>query len=350
MNIEINVIMPVSRHRLVSTRDAKAQHDQAVREILDLSGTISCLTGINPKTTAPIEIAVNSSTAEQLSSLWQPHPMRIFTLLEFKLNAEIDANNWESYIEQVNTNSTPSETLSGTEIIHYVIAEHLQQIAYDVAFAANIGLPGSVDVENSFTFADGRLISTSENALSDGIAFDAEDARERRWPPLSSIPVSQVWGWLQDIHGFDESLPQGPAGRAVSALSYLMSSRDGQNSVALMWALVGLEALYTTGSGGHGFQLFEKSQVVLGAWPTGKTLLREIYNVRSRYIHGDIDFALSYSRNDDWDVPGTFEERVLTAVPIAISMLLSSLQKLILINRQEFEFKYSLVDKNEGHG
>ena len=89
---------------------------------------------------------------------------------------------------------------------------------------------------------------------------------------------------------------RGRVGRAISASSYLIKQQAYDVSpVDLVWALLAIEALSATGNEGLKNQLMTKSELLLGKRFAYKKRFQRIYDFRSRFVHGDIDFGVEYS-------------------------------------------------------
>jgi hypothetical protein len=172
-------------------------------------------------------------------------------------------------------------------------------------------------------------------------------AEKYSWPPLFTLPVQLVLGWLQRMPGTDLGLGTGPIGRAVAALSY-SASVDHQNEAQLIWPLIGLESLYGRSKDGLQQQLLEKSEVLLGPRTAFIKRFKAIYAARSKFLHGTVDMPFAFS-HASWQLDG-FGEGVAESTYLAIAMLLSSLQHLVNENRHDLEFGYQRLTATEPPG
>ena len=86
-----------------------------------------------------------------------------------------------------------------------------------------------------------------------------------RWPPIQALSIVLVWEWLQKVPGFNNDFGVTEVGRALAAFTHLLRRRDPTTvGEVLLWALLGLEALYTRGTSELGAQLSIKTQLLLG--------------------------------------------------------------------------------------
>lgn len=95
--------------------------------------------------------------------------------------------------------------------------------------------------------------------------------------------------------------------------------------------MVGLEALYAEGTEGLRRQILQKSEITLGPRTAFKKQFERIYEVRSRFIHGDTPFPLAYSESTS-AVEAQGRE-IGEAFGLAQAMLLGSLQRLISLKQ-----------------
>lgn len=124
------------------------------------------------------------------------------------------------------------------------------------------------------------------------IHFSVAYSRKIGWPALENVPIKHIWEWFFDHTRSVDGISQSKVGRALNAYSYLFhESLLGFNPEDLFWALLGIEALYAEGALGIQSQVDKKTQLVLGKRKEHKKIFGKMYSFRSRFIHGDLDFA-----------------------------------------------------------
>src|SRR5690606_25516916 len=87
-------------------------------------------------------------------------------------------------------------------------------------------------------------------------------------------------------------------------------------------------------------QINKKSQIFLGERQEFKKHFTKLYNYRSRFIHGEINFIHKYFTEDATDNLESYYDEFMEYKDFAVSMLLATLQKLIQENRHEIAFEY----------
>jgi len=143
---------------------------------------------------------------------------------------------------------------------------------------------------------------------------------------------------LDYLDGFDG----GATGRAISAFSRIFEAAIIDDSMQLVWALIGIESLYVKGKTSIVEQVRDKVQAFLGQPETYKKKLGSMYEFRSRFIHGDLDFIPLYLVGDARSVVERYEIEQTEAVDMAIAILVASLQELILRDWSGLDFTYTV--------
>lgn len=113
----------------------------------------------------------------------------------------------------------------------------------------------------------------------------------------------------------------------------------------LFWALVAIETLYTRGQQGLQEQVREKSQIFLGKQTTHKKVIGQMYNFRSRYVHGDLNVTGSHSYPSD-DNSNNQNEEMFDAIFLAEAILVATFQKLIQLDWSGLTFSYQVSDSS----
>lgn len=215
----------------------------------------------------------------------------------------------------------------------------------DLLLAACIARPGSFD---TLQVGTGK---TRERFNADYLRFCLEPecrklADEYGWPPISDLSVRKVYKWLRGIEGFECAFGRGPLGRAVAAFSYIASAKH-QVAGSFLWPLVGLEALYGREKDGLQRQILDKSELFLGPRREFKGKFREMYEKRSQFVHGTVDMPFAYS---PWEASPDYEKfdtEFYAMASLGIAVLVASLQKLALEDRQDLEFHYQRATESK---
>ena len=176
-------------------------------------------------------------------------------------------------------------------------------------------------------------------------AIDLADSME--WPKLQVLDIAKVWTWVIEQEGFLEGFGGGPTGRALNAFTHLFESPRADDATMLFWALVGIEALYVRGRQGLLEQVRDKSQVLLGKQEAHKKKINRMYDFRSRFVHGDLDFAGRHLLHDAAENLAKHESEMFESIFLAVAILLASLQKLVLLEWKGVKFNYVMTERSE---
>ena len=197
-----------------------------------------------------------------------------------------------------------------------------------VIFAACIARPG--------TFGS-YLAEDSE------VRFDIDDhcidiSKKYGWPPISDLDLESVYRWLSKVEGFDDGFGYNALGRALAAFSYAVTS--GHSKTDVLWPLIGLEALYCREREALARQILQKSDLFLGPRREFKSKFKSLYETRSQFIHGAMDFPFSFC---PYDAEPEYEEshrKIYVSQDLGTAILIATFQKLVLEGRWDLEFGY----------
>lgn len=236
--------------------------------------------------------------------------------------------------------------LDPVEVNRFLIRTSFLKRVSDILILSNISRVGSIELLDSIVIQDGRLLEYSHLPPMDAWPLQrAVDLAESiNWPKLRTIDFVDVWTWANKhitvINGFDNT----SIGRAVSAFSRLFQQARDDEAMQLLWALIGIEALYVKGKVSIMEQVREKIQVFLGKQESHKKKINEMYEFRSRFMHGDLDFPGLYLLHDALPEVERYNKNQMEAVDTAIAILAATLQEIITRDWAGLEFFYSVAD------
>lgn len=166
-----------------------------------------------------------------------------------------------------------------------------------------------------------------------------------QWPKVSYLPVNIAKEVLHDNWPAFENISKNRLQRALNAFSYFFHDNLLDNShIDLFYSLIGLEALYVSGKENIQKQVDLKSQLLLGPRTVFKKKFSELYDFRSRYIHGDLNFTNKFCVGDHIDDAYVHKENSFDHSSLGILILLSSIQKHLELKKSEIEFEFRIKD------
>jgi hypothetical protein len=132
----------------------------------------------------------------------------------------------------------------------------------------------------------------------------------------------------------------------VAALSHLLLNETDVPG-DLIWAMIGLEALYGRDQAPVGTQLMRKAELLLGARKTHKRVMKEAYRFRSKLVHGEIDIPFFQNDPNEPDF-AQFVQNNSDATLLAQAVLVASIQELIRRSEHVLEFEYTIARDGSG--
>ncbi len=339
MRFTVTAIVPATAAVTLSP-EIERWHHSTLDELVTMSGQIGWVTGWDESVRLRIRLIRDSSELPKISEDWAGPRGRVNAWLEFQTMATVDITEYARHLFENNLDSDPiTEPLASAFAADHLTTDLSTRVS-EIVLAANIARPGSLQALSRYTFTDSSIFKKSGAMLS-YFADAVQQCREFGWPPILTLSIPNVLEWLDSLPGFTEGRPSGPGGIAVSALSQLCSDPPPVSAAAgLMWAMVGLEALYAEGHDGLRRQIMNKTELTLGPRTSHLKNFNRIYDVRSRFIHGDSEFRLAYT---PYDTEDDSELELDEAFLLTQGMLLASIQKLVSLRRPSFAFTYSLA-------
>ncbi|WP_162427666.1 HEPN domain-containing protein [Pontibacter pudoricolor] len=183
---------------------------------------------------------------------------------------------------------------------------------------------------------DHSYLGKSEILLST-IDYAYEHALKVGWPKITTLELSKTLAWFKDNSLHTDGCSKNKLHRAINAFSYQFSALHEHDTSILFWTVLGIEALLAEGNTNIMNQIKIKSSIILGQPLDYKKKLDKLYNYRSRFVHGEINFPPKFS--DDYD---NFEIEYWDYLHFATSILISLIRYLISENKVEYRFEYSL--------
>lgn len=212
---------------------------------------------------------------------------------------------------------------------------------WDIIMVANIANAGVFNPVKSKIIQDGSPAGDIGGHIETTVLWDArEEAFKIEWPELQIVEFAKAWEWAINQPGFLDGFGDSSVGRALNAFTQVLNPDTALGTMQLFWALMGVEALYVEGSTGIMQQVREKSQAFLGPQESFKKKITQMYNFRSRLIHGDLDFPKYPIIFDADERLAKHDERLQESTALAVAILLATLQELIQRGWSHLRFHY----------
>lgn len=216
----------------------------------------------------------------------------------------------------------------------------------DFIFAINLAHVGSIECMKAVLFdEDNNHLWYSGLPRTEIFAFRkaVSKSQELKWPEIKDIDLKVVWKWLNKRIGFMEGFSKNAVDRALIACSRLFDDLGTDGPHELFWALLGIEALYVKGKASILDQVRDKAQSLLGEQEGIGKKMSKMYDVRSRYIHGDMNFTSTYPLYNAFPEFDKYGKEVIDATSTAAAILISTIQKMILNEWGQIDFQYNVI-------
>jgi hypothetical protein len=253
-------------------------------------------------------------------------------LMKFSLFLEPNQIKYESYNSQI-------------AILYF------SKLVYEIILIANICMLGSIDYCDSVIMLDNNYYNILKLQRIDVWSLQRayELIMKYNWPDKNDLGFLDGWNWHEKHLSYFDGFSINKTSRAINALSriftYEQNAQDYSNE--LLWAMIGIEALLTDGNGGIIEQVKEKLAILFNdSTPHIRKIINKMYNYRSRFVHGDIDFQSFGYFFDAAERFIKYTDEQMEAADISIAILVSTLQYIIRNNWSGMKFE-SIVKNDE---
>jgi len=235
---------------------------------------------------------------------------------------------------------------SGEETSENEKDKYLEEISYefqDQVFQfivlSQIAKPGTIKSRRGDVCLNERVLRSFYSTIS--IHRESlDDVKSLKWPNYMNLKIIDVWNWFNENDFSSQRFSKSKTEIALNAFSKLFGSDLSNISIDLIWSLIGIEALYCSGKEGLSEQIFKKTQVFLGEILDFKKRLKQMYDFRSRLIHGDLNIPPNHYYDDGDEENVKFEEDLYGSTILAVAVLTATLQKMVHEKRNCLNFKY----------
>lgn len=210
----------------------------------------------------------------------------------------------------------------------------------DLVVATNLAYPGSFRITKGAYVQNGKYVAGLDKLQSSFLKYTLDFCRKIGYPSIKKIDLVKVWDWLNQFKNYNVGFSDSKVERALNCFTFLLEKKEPEK---LFYAIMGIEALYAIGNSGIQEQVRSKSEIFLGKQEGFKKIYSNMYNFRSRFIHGDLNFPAKHSYCMDGR-DSKFNKTKQESTYFAIGLLVASLQKLCLLNKLDINFEIKICD------
>ncbi len=224
------------------------------------------------------------------------------------------------------------------------VTHEFEKIINDFRIAVNIAFPGFFDIGAGYIFVDNKKYSYVKIESSYSFLLESVlEAQKRKWPEISILNIKKTWEWLLKRENFVKAMSSNAIERALSSFTYLFNSDNHED---LFYSLIGLEAIYTKGKQGISEQLREKSIALFGEPENYKSSLSKMYDIRSKFIHGSLNFPSKYYIYDGLEQFDKFEtQEYIQCLKISEALLVATIQQFVIRDAETLDYSLTIQFK-----
>jgi len=206
---------------------------------------------------------------------------------------------------------------------------------YGFSLLINLSYEMALDFMRGFIMSDKDEYLGKTDIIFSHLDFAYDSIKKIKWPYAESVSLETTVKWFKKHQIVLNSVSNSKASRAINALSQMFGKITEPNSSFLFWSVLGIESLLAEGTNNISNQIKSKSILLFGEPKEFKKKINQLYNYRSRFVHGDIDFPPKFFYYDE-----KFEQEYWEYLNFSISLLIALIRKLIREDKTEFKFKY----------
>lgn len=207
-------------------------------------------------------------------------------------------------------------------------------------FLSELAWPGGITTLEGLSVAEnGTYPVTKKPAFYDLLAPGPEDPQ---WPELSLVSLSETLAWSKRVGFASEAFASSRIGKALASLSHVVQLGQLREGEVLFRAMQGLEAFYCDGIGDLRRQLSEKSGLWLGKWTDKKNIVGQLYDVRSKFVHGSGAIEYCSHQRDAWSENEGAKQEHAYATTFAVRLLVATLQRCVTSGTTQIKWAYAV--------
>ncbi|WP_156420252.1 hypothetical protein [Rheinheimera sp. EpRS3] len=226
-------------------------------------------------------------------------------------------------VSPVDLISLPISVNTSSDLDITKVRRYLHRYLMDLFLICNLSAPGIIDFYNAKLDGDDKNNPIKASSFSFGYAL--ENLSQKRVPYVFYSDVKHVKAWFETLNIGMKMTANSSVEKAMFSLLHIVKM-DGYDIGTIPWIFHALEAIYGTNAGRGFNDLSKKINFLLSVEERQqkalKTQLRELNDMRSKFVHG----GFNVSHPMDYDL----NEQVNELVNFGVSLVISSIQNLML--------------------
>lgn len=224
----------------------------------------------------------------------------------------------------------------------YFLSSYFIDGFFEILLISSIARPGCLKLRKPRIFInDKELLYGAGNQYEIYSFREVFELRNKyEYPEINFLKITTFYSWIKKNKLLYSYHQESTYGKALNDLSHL--NGDADEITRFVYLMRILELIYTKGVTQISDQLNTKIQLYLGEMKNFKKEIKKMYDVRSRFLHGDIPVYPIHHDNDLQEYEQSFDFQIYNAQFFALLLVISTLQKMHLENRLELKFEYNI--------
>ncbi len=318
----------------------RGNHNQAIASLVGLSGRLNCKV---IEQSVPITIESYGRGLKRVPAVGRRLDRGFRQRCDVLLCC-VDASYSAAYLHSKGYHALPEHDISLPDVALDLAQSEFAQRMCDMIGLANLAWPGSLELEavlvwNRSYWYQPVNVAVDAYLLRQAVLL----SRKRHWPAIEHLDFDVVWTWAQQHSGFLYGFSDSSTSRALNALMHVLSKRMRDEIVELVWAMVGVEALFSRGRDSVMEQLREACKLVLGSGAP-RRLFNSAYEFRSAFMHGRENFAGPHVLYDGSPEFEQFDDSLYETTQFLVAILVAAVQQLALRGWAGYDFELIVKD------
>lgn len=291
---------------------------------------------------ADIELLKNIDTSsydEDIKKKLEKEFNSKFPIIKIKMTVNISDYKDEIFMNEIKE-VLPDDNTTYEELNLIISKCAFKKRLCDLVVAANLACPGSLRIVKGVVIQDLYRVTDLDKMDSMFFKTTLEYCSKYRYPPIIKIDFYKTWQWINKFKMYLNGFSRTKIERALNCFYLLFEKNEPEN---LFYSIMGTEALYVKGTGGLQEQVKSKCEAFLGVQHDFKKVYTNMYDFRSRFIHGDLNFPIKHNYCIDDRLP-KFNKSMQEATYFSIGLLTASLQKLLILDKDDLDFEIKVVE------
>ena len=225
------------------------------------------------------------------------------------------------------------------KFLPYSITDTFGDILFEILLLAQIARPCGLRHREGIIYFNKRIQSKIVPTF-ELYQEQLELQKEHGYPKLEYLRLTDLYSWIYKNHLLFPERPKNSFDKALNNLSFVNGE---ENDISIfIYLMRTLEEIYTNNIHQVSDQLNKNIQLFLGPMETFKKQIKNMYNIRSRFLHGDTNLPPYHKRDyvSVIDFPEGYENEIFEATSLSLTLIISTLQKMYSENRKNINFKY----------